>query len=96
MRREVWEETQVRVGRVRYLACQPWPFPTSLMLGCTAEALSHEITIDPTELEDAFWLPRAELADMLEGRHPRLGSPRIDAIARSLLAAWLAGEADPV
>ncbi|MCL5776576.1 NAD(+) diphosphatase [Limibaculum sp. FT325] len=96
VRREVWEETRVRVGRVRYLACQPWPFPASLMLGCTAEALTDEITRDATELEDALWLPRAELASMLDGRHPRLGSPRADAIARVLLSSWLAGEADPV
>ncbi|MDT8344862.1 MAG: NAD(+) diphosphatase [Thermohalobaculum sp.] len=96
VRREVWEETQVRVGHVRYLACQPWPFPASLMLGCTAQALTDRITRDPTELEDALWLPRAELAEMLDGRHPRFGSPRVDAIARVLLAAWLAGEAEPV
>ncbi|HUF86628.1 MAG TPA: NAD(+) diphosphatase [Thermohalobaculum sp.] len=91
VRRETMEETSVRVGRVRFIASQPWPFPASLMLGCWAEALSGEITVDP-ELEDALWLPRAEVAQMLAGAHPRLASPRRDAIARWILTAWVAGE----
>jgi NAD+ diphosphatase len=92
VRREVWEETRVRVGRVDYVACQPWPFPSSLMMGCAGEALSEAIEIDRTEIEDALWVERAEIAAALEGRHPRLASPRIDAIARSLLTGWVAGE----
>lgn len=91
VRRETMEETAVRVGRVRFLASQPWPFPASLMLGCWAEALSEEITIDP-EIEDALWLSRAEVAEMLAGSHARFASPRRDAIARWILTAWVAGE----
>ena len=91
VRRETHEETAVRVGRVRFIASQPWPFPASLMLGCWGEALTEELTIDP-EIEDALWLSRAEVARMLDGAHPRLASPRRDAIARWLLTAWVAGE----
>ena len=96
VRREVMEETQVQVGRIRYLACQPWPFPSSLMLGCIGEALTNEIKIDPTELEDALWVSRRELADILAGRHERFASPRVDAIARSILTAWAEGRLAPV
>lgn len=91
VRRETREESAVRVGRVRFIASQPWPFPASLMLGCWGEALTDEITIDP-EIEDALWLSRAEVAEALDGTHARFASPRRDAIARWLLGAWVAGE----
>ncbi len=93
VRRETMEETSIRVGRVRFLASQPWPFPASLMLGCWAEALSEEIVIDP-EIEDALWATRDDMVRALAGEHPRLASPRGDAIARWILAAWIAGEID--
>jgi NAD+ diphosphatase len=91
VRRETREETSVRVGRVRFLASQPWPFPASLMLGCWAEALSEEIVIDP-EIEDARWVSRAEMAMAFRGKHPRFAAPRPDSIARWILTAWVAGE----
>ncbi|MEM6489748.1 MAG: NAD(+) diphosphatase [Pseudomonadota bacterium] len=94
VRREVMEESAVQVGRVRYLASQAWPYPSTLMMGYAAEALSWEITIDPLELESAQWVPRAEIAEAMAGDHPTLGAPRPDAIARSLIAAWLDGSAD--
>ena len=56
----------IRVGRVRYLASQPWPFPSTLMIGCLAEALSEEITIDPEELAEARWFERDEVRAMVE------------------------------
>ena len=93
VRRETLEEAAIRVGRVRFVASQPWPFPASLMLGCWGEALTDEISIDD-EIEDALWLPRTEVAEMLAGRHPRVDAPRRDAIASWLLAAWVAGELD--
>lgn len=68
VRREVLEETGVRVGRVGYLASQPWPFPHALMIGCWAEALSTDLTLDPAELEDAFWATRDDVLSMLAGR----------------------------
>lgn len=91
VRRETFEETSVRVGGVGFLAAQPWPFPASLMLGCWAEALSEEIVID-AEIEDARWVSRDEVVLALDGRHPYFASPRRDAIARWMLAAWVEGE----
>ena len=55
VRRETREEAGIVTGRVAYFASQPWPFPMSLMIGCHAEALSEEITVDHAELEDARW-----------------------------------------
>ncbi|MEM6422339.1 MAG: NAD(+) diphosphatase, partial [Pseudomonadota bacterium] len=94
VRREVMEEAAVPVGRVRYLASQPWPFPSTLMIGCVAEALAWPITIDPSELQGAEWVSQQEMTDVLNGEHARLGAPRPDAIARNLLKAWVEGEID--
>jgi NAD+ diphosphatase len=94
VRREVFEEAGVTVGTVGYLASQPWPFPASLMLGCRAEALSSEITLDPVELEDALWVTREEMLAIMSGAHPRIRAPRKGAIAHFLTAAWLADRLD--
>ena len=91
VRRETLEEASIRVGRVRFLASQPWPFPASLMLGCWGEALNEEIVID-AEIEDACWVSRAEMALAFNGEHPRFAAPRPDSIARWILTAWVAGE----
>src|SRR5262249_22009473 len=64
VRRETREEAGIVCGRVRYFASQPWPFPTSLMIGCHAEACSSEIVIDRSELDDARWFEREEVAAM--------------------------------
>jgi NAD+ diphosphatase len=66
VRREILEESNIEVGRVHYLASQPWPFPSSLMMGFLAEALSEEITIDPEELAEARWFERDEVRAMVE------------------------------
>jgi len=94
VRREVEEETAVRVGHVDYLASQPWPYPSSLMFGCRGEALSRKITIDPAELEDAFWISREDLSEALAGRHPSLMPARKGAIAQFLMENWLADRLD--
>lgn len=94
VRREVFEETGVRVGNVRYLASQPWPFPASLMLGCIGAALSDEITLDPAELQDALWLSRQEVLSVQLGRHPHVKAGRKGAIAQGLIEAWLSGKVD--
>ena len=94
VRREVMEEAGVRVGAVRYLASQPWPFPASLMLGCLAEAETEAVTLDPAELEDALWIGRRELLDVFAGGHPRIRPPRAGAIAGFLLRNWLADRLD--
>ena len=90
VRREVAEEAGIEVGAVRYVFSQPWPFPASLMLGCIAEGLSEEITVDPKELEDARWFSRADLVDALAGRSGVLSVPQPLAIAHHLIRAWLA------
>ncbi len=91
VRREVHEEAGVTVGPVRYLGSQPWPFPSSLMLGCHAEATDTAVTIDARELADARWFPRDEVAAMLANcvadHGPRL--PRDYAIAHHLVRYWL-------
>src|SRR5712672_495563 len=65
VRREVLEESGIRVGRVKYLACQPWPFPSSLMMGFLCEGLTEEITVDPEELAEARWFEREEIRAMV-------------------------------
>ncbi|MCR9124698.1 MAG: NAD(+) diphosphatase [Rhodobacteraceae bacterium] len=90
VRREVFEEAGVAVGHVGYLASQPWPFPASLMFGCWGHALSEDIQIDPVEIEHAMWVPRDEMQDAFDGRHPVLKPARKGAIAHFLLENWLA------
>jgi NAD+ diphosphatase len=89
--RELFEEAGVRVRNVRYIASQPWPFPSSLMLGCYAEADGPELTIDTAELEDARWFSREQVATAIEGRPGSLFEPPPrTAIARTLIEHWLA------
>jgi len=83
VRREVAEETNIVVGEVSYHSSQPWPFPSSLMLGFTAQAESSEILLNDGELEDAQWFSRE---DLLSG-FPRL--PYRLSIARRLVDNWL-------
>lgn len=90
VRREVMEEAGVAVGEVSYLASQPWPFPSSLMVGCRGEALGREITLDPAELEGARWLTREEAVDVFTGARSDVLPARPGAIARFLIEAWLA------
>ena len=94
VRREVAEETGVRVGTVRYLASQPWAFPASLMFGCIAEAVSDQITIDPAELQDALWITREDMVTVLAGQHPQIKAGRKGAIAHFLISNWLADRLD--
>ena len=91
VRREVMEETGVKVGKVKVLDDQPWPFPSSLMIGCHAEALSEEINLDPVELEAALWASRERVMETLDGSDPSFQPARKGAIARNLLDRWLAG-----
>lgn len=89
-RREVEEESAIRVGRVSYVASQPWPFPSSLMIGLLGEALSEDIRIDPKELEDARWFTAEELKAMRDGLHADgLRFPVPMAIAHHLILAAL-------
>ena len=90
VRRETHEEAGIVCGRVRYFTSQPWPFPSSLMIGCFAEALSDEIVVDRVELEDARWFDKDEAASMLMRRHrDGLTAPPGVAIAHHILRAWV-------
>jgi NAD+ diphosphatase len=90
VRREVFEEAGIRVGRVEYVLSQPWPFPASLMLACRGEALDEAITVDPAELEDARWVTREEMMTVFAGTHPDMTAARAGAVARHVLELWLA------
>jgi len=94
VRREVHEETAIRVGRVDYLSSQPWAFPSSLMLGCRGEALNEAIRIDLEEIEDAIWVSREEVMAAFAGRNAALLPARNGAIAHFLLRNWLADTLD--
>jgi NAD+ diphosphatase len=89
VRRELSEEAGLKTGAVRYLASQPWPFPSSLMIGCIAEALDDGLTVDTEELEDARWFSRDEVISMIKGEHPNgLLAPQPIAIAHAIMKAW--------
>lgn len=95
VRREVFEEAGVRVGRVGYLTSQPWPFPASLMIACRAEALSDAITIDTTEMDDVRWASRDDVLAAAMGVHPDITAARRGAVARHVLDRWLADDLPP-
>ena len=81
--REVHEETDIRVSSIRYHSSQPWPFPSALMLGFTADAQSERISLNDGELEDAQWFTLKELASGYPKLPPRLS------IARRLIDSWI-------
>jgi NAD+ diphosphatase len=89
--RELQEEAGIAVSNVTYVASQPWPFPSSLMIGCSARALGDDLTIDTTELDDARWFTREEVNAALAGAPDAAFLPPPPyAIARTLLEHWLA------
>jgi NAD+ diphosphatase len=89
VRREIFEEAGVRCEDVSYYMAQPWPYPSSLMIGCSARATTTDLTIDRNELEDARWFSRDEALQMLARKHPDgLAGPHPFAIAHHLLARW--------
>ena len=90
--REIWEEAGVRARDVQYVASQPWPFPSQLMIGCYSVTDDPELTIDTTELDDARWFTREELeAARAAGERGTddLIFPRSFAIAHHLVTWWL-------
>jgi len=90
VRREIFEESGIRCTDVNYYMTQPWPYPSSLMIGCTARALNEDIVVDRTELEDARWFDRAEATMMIRREHPDgLAGPHPFAIAHHLLGRWI-------
>ena len=90
VRREVFEESGIHCTDVAYYMTQPWPYPSSLMIGCSARALNDDIVVDRTELEDARWFDRDEVRLMISRKHPDgLAGPHPFAIAHHLLGRWL-------
>lgn len=86
--REVYEEAGVRVRDVSYVASQPWPFPSQLMIGCHSHADSDELVIDETEMAEVIWFERSEVEAALAGDGP-FRAPPPHAIAHTLMQWWL-------
>jgi len=90
VKREVFEESGVRVKKITYFGSQPWPFPASLMLGFFAEAYNQDLCIDYNEIENAHWFRIEHLREL---KHPKLIDgfklPRVDSIARRLVNHWI-------
>ena len=92
VRREIMEEVGVRVGRVEYVASQPWPFPHSLMIGCRGEALNSDLTLNSMEVPEARWFGRDEVRQMLDRTHPQgLFVPPPLSISHTLIRAFADG-----
>lgn len=90
VRREVLEESGIIIKRVKYFASQPWPFPHSLMIGVHCEAVSDQITINESELEDCRWFGRDEIRNMINNEHPKgFKCPPTKAIAHAIIKAWV-------
>jgi NAD+ diphosphatase len=89
--REVKEESGMIATRVTYFGSQPWPFPSSLMIGLFAEVESDAAVPDGTEIEEVRWLTREEARAVLDGTHPDVLAPSVLGISRHLLEAWASG-----
>lgn len=88
--REVFEESGVRASKVEYIASQPWPFPSQLMIGCHCYADDDALTIDETEMAEIIWFTRDEVASAMEGAtNARFIAPPPHAIAHTLMTWWL-------
>ena len=90
--REIMEESGIRVKNVRYHSSQPWPFPSTLMIGCHAEAATTDIHMDEGEMSDVRWFTRAEVQSALAGTNENLALPGPIAIAHHIIKAWAGGE----
>ncbi|MEN0079293.1 MAG: NAD(+) diphosphatase, partial [Pseudomonadota bacterium] len=88
--RELFEEAGISSdpAEAEYLFCQPWPFPSSLMMGLLIPATSEAIEVDQDELEAAYWLSRDEVKAMLAGAHDRFFCPPPMAVAHHILKVW--------
>ena len=86
--REVMEEAGIGVKNIRYHSSQPWPFPSSLMIGCHADATTTDISIDNEEMIDVRWFQRGDVLGALEKTSEVLAVPGPIAIAHHLIKAW--------
>lgn len=89
--REVYEECGIEVTDIEYQASQPWPFPSSIMLGFRARALTREIRVDEREIEEAYWFTAEQLQTFGEWGDggDNFSLPRRDSIARWLVQSWI-------
>ena len=86
--REIMEESGVAVRNVQYHSSQPWPFPSSLMIGCLAEAVTTDIAADDEEMSDVRWFHRDVVVKALDGESEELTLPAPLAIAHHIIRAW--------
>ena len=89
--REAMEESGIKIKNVKYITSQPWPFPASLMMGCTGEAQNRTLKIDKDELEDVIWASKEEVFRALNGLDKSIFMARRGAIARYLIEKWVFG-----
>ncbi|XP_033475905.2 NAD-capped RNA hydrolase NUDT12 [Epinephelus lanceolatus] len=89
VRREVEEESGVKVGPIQYVCCQPWPMPSNLMIGCLAVALSTNIKVDENEIEEARWFSRQQVIDSFRRTCPAFTFPPRQTIAHQLIRHWI-------
>jgi NAD+ diphosphatase len=93
VRRELMEEASVKVGEVSYWATQPWPFPSSLMIGCFAKAISRDVKVDQNELAEVRWIERKAARELIDGKRvDGIMVPPPIAIAHHLIKAFALGE----
>jgi len=93
VRRELMEEAAVKIGEVTYYATQPWPFPSSLMIGCFAKALTREAKADDIEIAEVRWIERSAARELIEGKPvDGVRVPPPIAIAHHLIRAWALAE----
>lgn len=89
VRREMREEAGITIGEVQYMASQPWPFPHLIMIGCWAEALTTDVTLEEDELYDARWFTREDVRLMMAGKHPEgITVPGPHSIAHALIRSF--------
>lgn len=92
--REFREEAGLKVSNVRYVASQPWPFASSLMIGCIGDAEDDRITLDDKELEAAAWFSPADVRSALAGEADApFQCPNPFAVAHTLLRWWVSRQA---
>lgn len=89
VKREVKEESGLQIGKIKYHSSQPWPFPSSLMIGCHAEATNEKIIIDKNEMTDVKWFSKEEVVLALKNKSKILNVPGPIAIAHHLIKSWV-------
>lgn len=95
-RRETFEETGVEIGEVQYMMSQPWPFPSTLMIGMLARAVSTKIVLDTQELEEARWFGFDEIDQMMNHTHPKeLSLPSTMSIAYQMMKQMMLKQIRP-